>query len=158
LTVSAIIIVAAGLYFIVNLGPGGPTSGARPDLKASLDFASLTEEGIKKAGPTEVQSLILKLASAEWANDPFLGRKLKATEPAPVAAASAQSPVSLAYTGFVIAAQGRLAVINGMEYQVGEVVLGSDLLVQSIDPQNVVVKQLGSREIFNLPFTGEVLR
>jgi hypothetical protein len=45
-----------------------------------------------------------------------------------------------------------------MEYQVGEMVLGSELVVQAIDPQNVVVKQLGGRESFNIPFTGEVLR
>jgi hypothetical protein len=45
-----------------------------------------------------------------------------------------------------------------MEYEVGEVILGSELLVQAINPQNVTVKKIGGRESLNIPFTGEVLR
>jgi len=82
-----------------------------------------------------------------------LGRKFTSE-----AAKAVEIPASLAYTGFVIVGQQRLAIINGMEYQVGEMVLGTELVVQAIDPQNVVVKQLGGRESFNIPFAGEVLR
>jgi hypothetical protein len=156
LAVTAIAIVAGTLYFIVDRGSKVAPGPARPDLKVLQDFAGLTEEALKKAALTDAQAYILEQASVEWVSDPFLGRKLTAAKLE--SAKAAEIPALLAYTGFVIAGQARLAVINGMEYQVGEVVMGSELVVQAIDPQNVVVKQLGGRESFNIPFAGEVLR
>ena len=153
LAVTAVVVVAGTLYFIMGQGPKAPPDSARVDLKVFQDFTSLTDEALKKAALTETQDRILERASAEWTSDPFLGRK-----PAAEAAKAVGVPVSLAYTGFVIMGQERLAIINGMDYQVGEMVLGSDLVVQAIDPQNVVVKQLGGRESLSIPFTGEVLR
>jgi len=156
LGVTAIAIVAGALYLIVDRGPGTAPGAPRADLKSLQEFASLTGEELKKADLTETQAYILERASAEWAGDPFLGRALTAAKAE--AAKAAEIPAALAYTGFVIAGNSRLAVINGMEYQVGEMVLGSELVLQAIDPQNVVVKQLGGQESFNIPFTGEVLR
>jgi len=153
LAVTAIAIVAGTLHFIMDRGAKIPPDSARADLKVLQDFASLTETELKKAALTKTQDYILERASVEWASDPFLGRKFTSE-----AAKAVEIPASLAYTGFVIVGQQRLAIINGMEYQVGEMVLGTELVVQAIDPQNVVVKQLGGRESFNIPFAGEVLR
>ena len=156
LAVTAIAIVAGALYFVMDQGPKVPPCAARPDLQVLQDFARLTDEELKKAALTETQAYILERASVEWASDPFLGSK--PTAAIPEAAKALETDIPLAFTGFVIVGQARLAIINGMEYQVGEVVLGSELVVQAIDPQNVVVKQLRGRESFNVPFTGEVLR
>jgi len=156
LAVTAAAIVAGALYFIMDRKPEVSPGAARTDFKALQDFAGNTREELKKAAMTEAQTGILQLASVEWRSDPFLGRKLTAAKPEQ--AKAAEIPASLAYTGFVIAGQARLAVINGMEYQAGEVVLGSELVVQAISPQNVVVKQLNGSESFSIPFTGEVLR
>jgi hypothetical protein len=120
------------------------------------EFANQTDEALKKAAPTGAQAYILEMASVEWASDPFLGRKLTAAKPE--AGRAAEIPAKLEYTGFVMAGQTRLAIINGMEYEVGEVVLGSELAVQAISPQDVIVKPVGGHESFNIPFTGEVLR
>lgn len=155
-TVTAILVVAVAIYFIIDRGLEAPPGAARPDSKVVQEFVSVTEEGLKKAALPERLAYISERASVEWENDPFLGRALIAKKPE--SAKAAQIPASLAYTGFIIAGRARLAVINGMEYEVGEVVLGSELVVQSIDPQNVVVKQLEGKESFNIPFTGEVLR
>jgi hypothetical protein len=156
LGVTAAAIVAGALFLIVDWGPGTAPRAPRVDLKSLQEFASLTGEELKKADLTETQAYILERASAEWPSDPFLGRKLTAAKAE--SAKAAEIPAALAYTGFVIAGHARLAVINGMEYQVGEMVQGSELIVQAIDPQNVVVTQPGGRESFNIPFTGEVLR
>jgi len=156
LAVMGAAVVIGTLYFVADYGPKAPSGTARPDFKALQDFADRTGGELMKAGLTETQAYILERASDQWAGDPFLGKVL--------AAAKAEAPKnadissSFAYTGFVITGLSRLAVINGMEYQVGEVVLGSGLEVQAIDPQNVVVKPVDGSESFNIPFTGEVLR
>ncbi|HYA42620.1 MAG TPA: hypothetical protein VEF34_15050 [Syntrophobacteraceae bacterium] len=156
LAATAAAVVAGAVYFLTGRLPEVSTGVALIDFKALQDFASRTEEAEKKALLSEGQVRILELASTEWASDPFLGKKLTAAKPASPKAG--ETHTALAYTGFVIAGQARLAVINGMEYQVGEVVLGSELVVQAISPQNVVVKQLNGPESFSVPFTGEVLR
>jgi hypothetical protein len=157
LAVTAMAMIVGTVYFIIDRGSKVTTGAARSDLKALQDFASLTDEKMNKAAPTETQAYILGQASVEWESDPFLENKLTVAKPE--AAKAGEIPTSLAYTGFVIAGQAKLAVINGMEYQVGEVVLGSGLVVQAIDPQSVTVQRLEGRgESFNIPFTGEVLR
>jgi hypothetical protein len=158
LAASAAALVVGVVYLIMEWGPGTAQSHRAQDLKTSKEFAGMTDEGLRKASPTTVQDRILELAAVDWAGDPFLGKRLVAAQRDSEPDKAAKLPALLAYTGFIIAGQMRLAVINGMEYQVGEVVLGSELVVQAIDPQNVVVKPLGGRESFNVPFSGEVLR
>ncbi len=151
---TAIVIVAGVLNFIIDLGPGTPPPSSRADLKAVQNFANLTAEEMKKTALTETQDYILERASVEWTSDPFLGKQLAGAE----TAKAAKLPVSLAYTGFLIVGLERLAIINGTEYEVGEKVQGSELVVQSIDPQNVVVKPLEGQQTFNIPFSGETLK
>ena len=154
LGVTAIAIVAGALNFIIDQGPETPRPAVRADLKVVQNFANMTNEELKKAALSETQEYILDRASVEWASDPFLGRKLVAAD----APKAAQGPVSLAYTGFLIVGQERLAIINGTEYEVGDKVQGSELVVQAIDPQNVIMKPSEGQQSFNVPFTGEAVK
>jgi type II secretory pathway component PulC len=156
LAAMAVAIIAGTPYLLLDRESKVVPAAVRPDFKPPHDFVNATAEALKKTALTEAQTHILEMASVEWKSDPFLGRKLAAVKPQ--AAGAGEILKAFAYTGFVIVGQSRLAVINGMEYEVGEVILGSELLVQAINPQNVTVKKIGGRESLNIPFTGEVLR
>ena len=48
----------------------------------------------------------------------------------------------------------RLAIINGMQYQVGDRVESGKYVIRSIEPAKVVVEDPGKREQLILPFVG----
>ncbi|MEW5725068.1 MAG: hypothetical protein AB1896_18290 [Thermodesulfobacteriota bacterium] len=97
---------------------------------------------------------ILSRASAEWQKDPFAGRELVAlyhTESKVREEESAEAvPVilggelGLAYTGFLQSGENALAIINGLEYEVGDRLDGPEgYLVKAISPEQVEVAREG---------------
>ncbi|MGC9194528.1 MAG: hypothetical protein ACP5IL_03635 [Syntrophobacteraceae bacterium] len=153
---AAAVTVLAGIFNLLAApGKKAANSAAYADLKVDQDFAAATEAALKKAASTKTQAYVFQKASVEWAADPFAAARLVSS---PAAAAQAGGGPALDYTGYVIARQARLAVINGMEYSVGEMVLGTDCVVKAIGPQNVIVVEPGKREGISIPFSGNVLK
>jgi len=51
-----------------------------------------------------------------------------------------------------------LAIINGMEYLEGEPMETGGYVVRSIDPEKVVLEDMGGRGQLAIPFTGEIFQ
>ena len=66
----------------------------------------------------------------------------------------ASPSVTYIYSGYVEVDKKRLAIINGMQYQVGDQLESGRYVVRSIEPEKVVVEDAGKREQLILPFVG----
>lgn len=101
--------------------------------------------------PTKSGGYVLAQAEADWDADPFLDREIRFDDglDAPAFDPDAAS-AGFAYSGFLKMGDRDLAVINGMEYAVGEGVEGSEFVVRQITPSRVVLGTLDDRNSFVL--------
>jgi hypothetical protein len=59
------------------------------------------------------------------------------------------------YTGYVELGSGKLAVVDGMEYQAGDTLDGGGYKVISIAPDQVVLESLANGQRLTIPYEGE---
>jgi hypothetical protein len=88
----------------------------------------------------------IEKAEAAWENDPF--EVLAVTEAGLTdESQGAQAALDLHYSGYIKAGSKAMAVINGMEYNVGDLLLDSGYMVAGIFPDRVVLVTETSSEI-----------
>lgn len=150
-----IIIVVAAVFVIYGLldffvfsgkaknGVDNKIAGQIEKINAFADSAGseLTAVIGKKEFP-DIGYLISK-AESEWEHDPFMvysADQLREN-------GSTQETVKLMYTGFIQAGKKILAVINGMEYEIGELLKDAGYKVHSISPSRVVLLTELNKEI-----------
>jgi len=102
---------------------------------------------LKEWDLTEAEAYIIAQAKTEWTKDPFFEGKVfwKSGSEGPVIQAE---KIKFSYTGYIELGKKRLAVINGLDYQIGESLVGESLesgeyIVQNIYPDRVVIKPKG---------------
>jgi hypothetical protein len=154
--------LVALLYAAYSLfsGPSTPESkntnvAAEKELANVKTLSTQLSEDLKKEALTDTERYILDRAEIEWGKDPFLQQKLSATPEGTKGPAGAK-PGDFAYSGFVEVGKKRLAIINGMEYQVGEQLESGGYIVKSIEPEQVLLEDTGKRGQITLPFTAEI--
>jgi hypothetical protein len=125
------------------------------NLAGAKAFAAQVTEDLKKDVLTGADRYVLERAAAEWVSDPFLEQKLSSVVETAKGADGGQ-PGIFAYSGYLEVGKMRLAIINGMEYQVGEQLEPGGYIVQSIDPEKVILQDVGKHGQVTLPFTGEI--
>lgn len=84
---------------------------------------------------SEKEQYVLKQASLPWTDDPFIThisktKQIKVYPPI---------PKDLRYSGYLKSENRMLAIINGAEYQVGEIILRTQYLVSDISPKQVMI-------------------
>ncbi len=145
----ALVVVAALYWLYDSWGGSAVIAPEAPDAAASQDgivVAALEEEmGRGAFDPPPHFATIATAAAWPWQQEAFVGnealpalRRLgekKAAPEAPVA------PESLVYSGFIQVGEQPVAIINGMDYQVGDSING--LLVERILPQAVHLRHEG---------------
>jgi hypothetical protein len=114
--------------------------------------AKLSEE-LQKDNLTAVDRYILERAGAEWSTDPFVEKKLSLV---PVKGTAEARSNDFVYSGYLEVNQRRLAVINGMEYVVGEQLESGGYIVKSIDPEKVIIEDISKGGRITLPFTAQI--
>ena len=110
---------------------------------------------VKKDALTDSEKYVLERAEANWPRDPFLEKKLSPV-PQMAGGASGARPTDFAYSGYIDVGNWRLAIINGLEYLVGDQLESGGYVVKSIDPEKVVLEDIGKRGQITIPFTGEI--
>lgn len=131
--------VVYGVYIVFFSAPHGESvSNSANKLDVLNSFITKVAEKTK-TGLSKEQAYILQKAWAEWKQDPFVKvqRKLSRKEQ------EARQPLVLnskvAYTGFLQMGDKRLAIINGVEYEVGDILEPEGLVVRTINPNHVVI-------------------
>jgi len=152
--------VLVALLYAAYTFYSGPSSqktnvAAEKELAGVKALSTQLSDELKKDSLTDNERYILERAEAEWSTDPFLEKKLSSAPVSARGAAGAQSN-DFVYSGYLEVNQRRLAVINGMEYVVGEQLESGGYIVKSIDPEKVILEDIGKGGQITLPFTAQI--
>jgi hypothetical protein len=118
---------------------------------------NITETVAKEASAPSNTPYLLKRAAVAWTRDPFLDRQTALTYEAEKMAQEENKEISAAelgliYSGYLIAGDKSLAVINGLEYEEGEKLdREGGYIVKTISPIQVVIGREGSTSRIIVP-------
>jgi len=155
LAVMGVALLFAAYIFLSDRSSPQTNVATEQNLASVKAFSAQLTEDLKKDILTGPDRYVLERAEAEWASDPFLAKKLSSAVETAGGAGGGQ-PGIFAYSGYLEAGRKRLAIINGMEYQVGEQLEPGGYVVLSIDPEKVILEDIGKHGQITLPFTGEI--
>jgi len=112
---------------------------------------SLQKETAKNLGAT-----IFSRAEKEWTKDPFLdGKALKTWTDSKIMKAKVEEApvqaVEFIYSGYIEVGRKRMAIINGIEYNEGEVLDVKGYALKSVSPSRVLIENRGIGATLNVP-------
>jgi hypothetical protein len=130
-----------------------PTANPITELKSFV--AEVTQKLINEKVSAEYNYMITK-AGANWTKDPFIAtvqplKKRQTIEKAQQKEIVPPTRSGFIYTGYLKLGPTKLAVINGLEYSVGESLDTNGLYVKSISPHYVVIGKINGLETIQLP-------
>jgi hypothetical protein len=150
-----VVVLVALISFIPSpfSGKADVSSSSQARLTELRELATKISEEVNKEDLTKTEKVILERADTAWSKDPFIGKSLTAAaEPGRGQARDA----SFSYTGFIDTGTKRLAVINGMEYEVGEMLQSGGYVVRVIDPGVVVLEGKEKQGKISVPYSGQI--
>lgn len=153
-----LVVVAFGAYelFLAPKPGAVPLQTSAQGLESLNEFINKVSVANQKGGLSETEAHIIKSAEADWARDPMLVIPKKAA-PKPVEPVKKAAPpqtVDLVYTGYMEMADKTLAIVNGMEYETGDVIEPGALRVRNIFPNKIeVVATERGGKIYTIPLT-----
>lgn len=110
---------------------------------------------LKETDSIDVHTLIITKAESEWERDPFFDKKLlRAVES--FDSADQIKEVSFTYTGYISMGKRKLAIINGLEYSLGEELESKGYIVWGIYPNKVIIKVKAIQSLITVPFESKV--
>ena len=94
-----------------------------------------TQRELQTNALTRAEVRVLENAVSDWPASPF--------REGPVVAAGAKTnALAIVYAGYLNMNGKRLAVVNGAEYRVNDLLKSGDFVVESIEPEKVVLSRL----------------
>ena len=134
--------VVYGVYIVFFSAPRKVSiqGDGKKELEALNTFVSKIAEKTK-AGLSKEQTYVLQKAQDEWKQDPFIQIRPKLTREEQANKQPLVLNHKIVYTGFLEMGSKRLAILNGMEYEVGDILEPSGLVVRAINPTHVVVAE-----------------
>jgi len=114
-----------------------------------------------------VNSYVVSLAEQDWIRDPFY-RPGDAVEPIEAVSSDEISiekssgiteemgkEMTFRYSGYLEAGKAHVAVINDIDYEVGEEIESTGYVVTQITPKKVTVQERSTKDSIIVPFAGE---
>lgn len=141
-------------YSYLELG----TSEKHPQIKTEEELTDLKNlvadvtTQVNKAVLSDTETFLIKRAEADWKRDPFLSPG----EPAELTSVTELSELSdqgldFTYSGYLETADKKLAIINNMEYEAGEMLAEGGFIVRSISTNRVEISVIGGKDTIILP-------
>ncbi|MBN2283451.1 MAG: hypothetical protein JXO48_06135 [Deltaproteobacteria bacterium] len=143
-----LVVVVYGLYvffsghFATRPGSGGTTLTDRgvPNIEK---ITSQVTQVLAEDQDAMIDAYIVARAETEWETDPFyLGK-------------SPLAGITLTYSGFIEYRGKALAIINNVEYEIGDELVSGGYFVRKITPGEVLIEDMGKLETITVPFAEE---
>ena len=154
----AIVIGALDLIFRGKTRPGpAPTASGSSTGELKTFVAEITGKLANEKVSMDYQHMI-RQAGTDWTKDPFiqsvkpLKKRLSTIGSAPKKPTKSTAPRYI-YSGFMQLGETRLAIINGLEYAVGENLLNKAYYVKTISPNRVVLAKAKGGETIQVFIT-----
>jgi hypothetical protein len=133
--------VIYGIYIVFFAGPREEAAfkpGGDKELEALNTFITKVADKTKNNLSKE-QAYVLDKAQAEWKQDPLMHIKTPLTKEEEDELQPLKLESEILYTGFLEMGNKRLAILNGVEYEVGDRLEPDGLVIQKILPNHVVI-------------------
>lgn len=126
-------------------GTISPGSSDMPQFLAGLSqkLPSKTKENNHK--------IILKKAVETWGKDPFLPQAMETSNKDDITRTPLATGKNLIYSGYLEIGNKRLAIINGLEYEVSEIIDPGGYVLKNISPGEVRVGYASGNISFVIP-------
>jgi hypothetical protein len=149
-----IILSVAGVVAVVGLGVlflgGGPLpqfpDPAAKQAEADAARAQTMLKTLQELNMGNVDGALVAAIDAKWRTGAFYDKPLGGVQ------AASRLP---RYTGFVELGSGRLAIVDGIEYQVGDSLEGGGYKVTAIAPDQIVLEILANGNRVEVPYEGQ---
>jgi len=152
-----IILAVTGVVAVIGLGVvlsgGGP--GARPQTPPPAQAVpealrpNALLQTIQDAAPGKAETALLESIEKAWRLAAFYDKPLEGRSVA------VKPTVMPRYSGYVELGSGRLAIVDGFEYQAGDTLEGGGYKVISIVPERVVLESLANGQHVEIPYEGQ---
>jgi hypothetical protein len=146
--------VVYGFYalFLENPSAGIPKLAASGNKLDTFNKFITNVAALVKGGVSEEDTYIINKIPVKWTKDPLLNTRTETTfkpEKEKLTEAKKEATareLGMVYTGFLNMGNRNLAIINGNEYEKGEKLPDSGLIVEAIYPNRVVFGIQGSKK------------
>jgi len=151
-----VLTVVWGAYtlFFSSAPQSAPISSSSKGIEQLNTFITKIAES-SKTGLSETEAHVIRLAESEWEQDPFVSVETTRDpqfSQKEVVVEQTKPDFQISYTGYIHMGDTRLAIINGMEYEVGDTLEPGGYILRTITPtQIVLVATKGKRNRFVLP-------
>lgn len=146
----AITAVVAVLGLWIGLGGQGIKGPAVPAASDEAGKAGIILASLKDTAMAPDEFSLLAAIGSPWPAKAFYDKPFAQHEAKPV--------MQPRYTGYVELGTGKLAVVDGMEYQVGDALESGGYKVAAIAPDQVVLESLGNGQRLTIPYEGQEAR
>jgi hypothetical protein len=121
--------------------------GPAADNKPADEFLMEVAQGLALNRLTETEQAVLEKAGIPWPPQPFIqtGAWSSKTGSDASSQTTEAAPDNFAYTGYIKAGNRRLAIIGGMEYEIGDRITDSQFTVRDISFKEVVLEDSEGR-------------
>ena len=142
-----------GAYELLLAGGDQPEIVHKADGPAQLQqFVGDVATSLAKVKPSASLGAVIKAAETPWAQDPFLQQVINMTaQRARTADQDARDAMNHHYTGFLQMGDRRLAIVDGIEFEIGEEIDARGHLLKRILPTYIEIGRPGTEENFTLP-------
>jgi hypothetical protein len=132
-----------------------PSSKTKKDQEKNIThLESITKEvkdGLKKTGMDKVTNYVINRAESVWSKDPFSQQKnLSSPIGSNSTDVSQEMPTRIrpvfTYSGFMEVGEKRMAIINGMEYELNEELEVKGYYVDTIEQNWVIIEDRKNQE------------
>ncbi len=148
-----VIAISVGGYMLFFNSPKKPVvEKARESAKKTDAFVLEVAKALNKDDTRSGTDLyIITRAAMEWTNEPFMVyHASKSKGPSTIDRKKPKKMWSFVYSGYLETAHRKLAIINGLEYEVGDAMLPSGYVVRHISPIKVIIEKQGVTRELNL--------
>jgi hypothetical protein len=155
--------VIYGVYEFFFSAPSGTTViNAEAELRAMYALVKEIAADVDKENISAADTYIIGRAETKWRKDLFWARheteapevdKIdKQIEPDDFFPDEIQErQITFTYSGYLELGSRRIAIIDGMEYEIGDELESGGYTVRSISPNRVVIEVKGERHVINVP-------
>ncbi|MGD0022275.1 MAG: hypothetical protein ABSC54_08240 [Smithellaceae bacterium] len=137
LGIAALFVLYAAYDYLI-LGPAGKKVETGTNSPEINTFVNNLQNDLMKDITAGVDAYIIGRAEADWQRNPFWER-LSYKEWAAREGAAGVSASKIIYSGYVDSGKKKLAVINGLEYRVGEQLEMEGYILKGITPSKVLI-------------------
>ncbi len=153
-----IAILFGGYSFFFTSPSKTDIEGKGKGLEALNKFIVDVAENLKEKDLSETDNYLIKQALAKWKREPFVKPqlyvkpvKLEEEDIDQEEEVITAQELNLIYSGYLEAVDKQLAIINGMEYEAGEMLGQEGYFIKSILPTRVVIGIIGRKNDIILP-------